>query len=108
MIGMISNILINPKSLLLSNILGNHALVLLGKISYGVYLFHNFVPTLLNGLLHLLKKRNIEILSMTYNSQLNEQSILFYFISFLILLLISLTSFYFFESKIQKFKIYFT
>ena len=108
MLGMISAILINPNSILAIHILGNPILVFLGKISYGVYLFHNFIPTLLNSLLHLLNKRNIEILSMTYNSQLNEQSILFYFISFLILLLISLISFYFFESKIQKFKIYFT
>ena len=108
MVGLISSILINPNSILALHFFGNPVFVFLGKISYGVYLFHNFIPILLNSLLHLLKKRNIEIFSLTYNSQLNKQSILFYFISFIILLIISLASFYFFESKIQKFKKYFT
>jgi peptidoglycan/LPS O-acetylase OafA/YrhL len=108
MVGLISSILINPNSLLALYFFGNPVFVLLGKISYGVYLFHNFIPLLLNSLLHLLNKKNIEILSLIYNPKLNEQSILFYFISFLILVIISLTSFYLFESKIQKFKKYFT
>lgn len=108
MVGLISSVLINPNSILALHFFGNPVFVLLGKISYGVYLFHNFIPLLLNSLLHLLNKINVEILSLTYNPKLNEQPILFYFISFIILLIISLTSFYLFESKIQKFKKYFT
>lgn len=108
MVGLISAILINPNSLFPSKILGNPVLVFLGKISYGVYLFHNFIPILLNSLLHLLGKKNIVIFFLLYNPNLDKQSILFYFISFIILLIISITSFYLFESKIQKFKKYFT
>lgn len=108
MLGMISTILINPNSMLSIYIFGNPILVLLGKISYGVYLFHNFIPLLLNSLLHLLGKKNILILFLPYNPNLDKQTILFYFISFIILLIISLTSFYLFERKIQKFKKYFT
>jgi peptidoglycan/LPS O-acetylase OafA/YrhL len=107
-VGLISDILINPNSKLSLNLLGNSLLVFIGRISYGVYLYHNFIPELLNSLLHLLNKKNIGIFFLTYNPKLYEQSILFYFISFIILLIISLASFCFFESKIQKFKKYFT
>jgi peptidoglycan/LPS O-acetylase OafA/YrhL len=44
---------------------------------------------------------------LTYNPKLNEQSILFYLISFIVLVLMSTTSFFLFERKIQNFKKYF-
>lgn len=108
MVGLIATILINPNLFISSRILGNPALVFLGKISYGIYLFHNFIPLLLNSLLRLLSKQNMIFLPLTYSPKLNEQSSIFYLISFLILILISSASFFLFESKIQKFKKYFT
>ena len=108
MVGLIATILINPNFFISSKILGNAALVFLGKISYGIYLFHNFVPLLLNSLLRLLSKKNMIFLPLAYIPKLKEQSSKFYFISFIILILISSASFFLFESKIQKFKKYFT
>ncbi len=108
MVGLISVILINPNSFLLSMILSNPVLVFFGKISYGIYLFHNFIPLLLNSLLHLLAKKNMVFLLLTYSPKLNEQSNLFYLISLIIVVIISSLSFFLFESKIQKFKKYFT
>jgi peptidoglycan/LPS O-acetylase OafA/YrhL len=107
MVGIISAILIKPNSIITLKFLGNPILVFLGKISYAVYLFHNFIPLLLNSILHLFNKKNVGILFLTYNPKLNEQSILFYLISFIILVLMSVTSFFLFEIKIQNFKKYF-
>lgn len=107
-VGLISGILINPNSKLSLNLLGNSVLVFIGRISYGVYLYHNFIPKLLNSLLHLLNKKNIGFYLLRYNHNIYKQSILFYLISFIILLILSSTSFFLFESKIQKFKKYFT
>jgi peptidoglycan/LPS O-acetylase OafA/YrhL len=104
MVGVLSAILINPNSIISLKFLGNPVLVFLGKISYGVYLFHNFIPLVLNSFMYLLKNKNIEIFLLNYNPKLNEQSIIFYLISFMVLVLLSSTSFFLFESKIKKFK----
>ena len=106
-VGLISAILINSNSKLSKYLLGNSVLVFLGRISYGVYLYHNFIPKLLNSLLHLLNKKNIGIYLLSYNSNIYKQSILFYLISFIILLVLSSISFFMFETKFQKLKKYF-
>jgi peptidoglycan/LPS O-acetylase OafA/YrhL len=107
-VGLISSLLYYPNALLYKWILGNKPIVFIGKISYGVYLFHNFIPLLINSILRLLSKKNMIFFPLSYSSKLNEQSIIFYLISFIVLILFSSASFYLFESKIQKFKKYFT
>jgi peptidoglycan/LPS O-acetylase OafA/YrhL len=47
-VGLISSILYNPNAVCFKYILGIQPVVFLGKISYGVYLFHNFIPLLVN------------------------------------------------------------
>ncbi len=107
MVGLVSSILINPKSFLSLKLLGNPALVFFGKISYGVYLFHNFIPIWINALLHKLEKNDFTLTFLKYNKILVDQSILFYVISFSFLLFVATSSFYIFENPINKFKRYF-
>ena len=106
-VGLISCILINPNSFLSSKILGNSALVFIGKISYGVYLFHNFIPIIINAILHKLGKNGFSFTFLGYEKYLFNQGILFYSICFSILLSIATLSFYFLERPINKFKSYF-
>ncbi len=106
-IGLISSILINPKSFLSLKLLGNSVLVFLGKISYGIYLIHNFIPIWINALLHKLEKSHINLTFLRYNKRIIDQSALFYVISFSVLLFVATSSFYFFEKPINKFKRYF-
>ena len=106
-VGLISTILINPKSFLSLKILGNSALVFLGKISYGIYLFHNFIPILMNAFLHKLEKSNVNLTFLKYNKSLLNQSIFFYLISFCFLVIVAKCSFYIFENPINKFKRYY-
>jgi peptidoglycan/LPS O-acetylase OafA/YrhL len=42
-VGLISSLLYHPNALLYKWILGNKPIVFIGKISYGVYLFHNAI-----------------------------------------------------------------
>ncbi len=107
MVGLISLILIYPKSFLLSNILGNPALVYLGKISYGIYLFHNFIPVLVNAFLHKLEKNNLGLTNLPYRNHLFDQGGLFYNICFCFLVIMSTFSFYILEQPVNKFKKYF-
>ncbi len=106
-VGLLSNILINPSSFFSSKILGNPPLVFLGKISYGIYLFHNFIPIWINALLHKLEKSDVNLTFLKYNKILVDQSILFYVISFSFLIFFTTSSFYIFEHPINKFKRYF-
>ena len=38
-------------------ILENNTLINIGKISYGIYLYHNFVPMVLHALIHFIEKK---------------------------------------------------
>ena len=107
MIGLLTGIIYNKKRFLFVLILENRILISIGKISYGVYLFHNFVPTLLNAFLHWLEKKSIYINILVYEDDLCNQNNLFYAFSSLILLFICYLSFYFFERPINKLKINF-
>jgi peptidoglycan/LPS O-acetylase OafA/YrhL len=107
MVGLIATILINPNFFISSKILGNPALVFLGKISYGVYLFHNFVPLLVNSLLHYLDKHYLSFSVIKYNEHLYGQGFLFYFFCFIVLICFSTLIFTTYEKRFQKFKKYF-
>jgi peptidoglycan/LPS O-acetylase OafA/YrhL len=75
-------------STLISKILINPALIYLGKISYGIYLFHNFIPYY-----NYLDFSSIEL---TYH--LNQ------FLRLLFVVLIAALSWQFFEKPILQFK----
>jgi peptidoglycan/LPS O-acetylase OafA/YrhL len=104
MIGLLTAIIFNKKRFYFLLFLENKILISIGKISYGVYLFHNFIPTLLNAFLHWLEKKSIFLKFIIYKSNLCNQNILFYIFSFLILISICYISFYFFERPINKLK----
>jgi peptidoglycan/LPS O-acetylase OafA/YrhL len=103
-VGLISDILINPNSFMSSKILGNPGLVFLGKISYGVYLFHNFIPIWINAFMYKLEESNFNLIFLKYNKSLVYQSTFFYFISFSVLVIVATSSFYLFEHPINKLK----
>lgn len=107
MVGLIAAILINPNFFISSKILGNPGLVFLGKISYGVYLFHNFVPLLVNSLLHYLDKHHLSFSVIKYNEHLYDLGFLFYFFCFIVLICFSTLIFTTYEKRFQKFKKYF-
>ena len=107
MVGMIAFVLIDSTSFLSLKILGNPILVFLGKISYGVYLFHNFVPVLMNAFLHKLEKNNFGSEILVYKEHLYNQGILFYSICFCLLILMTTISFYIIEQPVNKLKRYF-
>ena len=77
-------------------------------MSYGVYLFHNFIPPIVKAILHILKKLTTE------NSQiylalefLRNDSFTFYTLSLSALLGLAYFSFYFIESPFLRLKKYF-
>lgn len=89
-------------------ILENRALIFIGKISYGIYIYHNFIPVSLYAIFHLLKKQSFfstELLSYINFAQNNF--IVFNVLCFLILIVIAYTSFKFIETPFLKLKNYF-
>ncbi len=106
-VGLISSILYNANSIYFRYILGNQPIVFLGKISYGVYLLHNFIPLLFNSFLHLLEKNSVSLSVIKYNRHLHGQGTAFYLICFFILLALATISFYLFERPINLLKKHF-
>lgn len=104
MIGLLTAIIFKKKRFYYVLFLENRILISIGKISYGIYLFHNFIPTLLNGFLHWLEKKSIFINIIVHKNNLYEQNNIFYAFSFLILIIICYTSFYIFERPINNLK----
>ncbi len=104
MVGLLTIIIINPNSFLSSFSLGNPLLVFIVRISYGVYLFHNFIPLIFNSFLHFMTKKNVSFLYLAYVYELKNQTILFYLICFILLLIISFISFHYFELPIRNLK----
>jgi peptidoglycan/LPS O-acetylase OafA/YrhL len=106
-VGLISSLLYHPNALLYKWILGNKPIVFIGKISYGVYLFHNFVPLLVNSLFHYLDKHHLSFSVIKYNEHLYDQGFLFYFFCFIILICFSTLIFTTYEKRFQNLKKYF-
>ena len=103
----IASILLN-KANRFDFILSNKILISVGKVSYGIYLFHNFIPPMLRSILHFLKKlatENSEIyLALEF---VRNNNFTFYTFSFSVLLGLAYFSFYFIESPFLRLKKYF-
>jgi peptidoglycan/LPS O-acetylase OafA/YrhL len=106
-VGLISSILYHPNTLFYKWILGNKPIVFIGKISYGVYLFHNFIPLLVNSLLHYLDKHHLTFSVIKYNEHLYDLGFLFYFFCFIVLICFSTLIFTTYEKRFQNLKKYF-
>ena len=103
----IASILLN-KTAKFDFILSNKILISIGRVSYGIYIFHNFIPVSLKAVLHLLKKRVIENSeSWQIITFLQKDVLLFNTICLAILLGIAYFSFYFIETPFLKLKKYF-
>lgn len=102
--GLIAFLLVSEKSLLKNYFLGNPVLVGIGKISYGIYLFHNFIPVLWNAFLKLLSNKGVLIPYVEYRPVLATQDSVFYLQCFLILVFLTTASYYFYEKPIMKLK----
>jgi peptidoglycan/LPS O-acetylase OafA/YrhL len=101
-VGILTTIIVKPNIFLSPFSLGNPILVSIGRISYGLYLFHNFIPLILNSFLHWNTKKNIKLPFLAYMEDYNNQNLLFFITSFILLIIISFISFYFFELPIKN------
>lgn len=90
-------------SIIFKYILNNRVLIFLGKISYGIYLYHNFIPTLLNS-----KLINIYINPLLPDLLYKQYwGYLFLFENIVLLILISWLSFILIEKRFLNLKKYF-
>lgn len=91
------------SSILFKYILNNSVLIFLGKISYGIYLYHNFIPTLFNS-----KFKNIYINPLLPEFLYKEyRGYLYLFENIVVLILISWLSFMLIEKRFLNLKKYF-
>lgn len=102
--GIIMFILNNNHSFFGHYVLGNQVLVYIGKISYGIYLYHNFIPGYLKGIRIWLAKSHPDTWVMHYFPDINKGVVLFYTECFALLFLIAFCSYRFFEKPLLAFK----
>jgi len=86
------------------NVIGNPAMVAIGKISYGIYLYHNFIPSYLKGIRVWLVKRNPDFWLLNCFPDHVRSPIFFYMECFILLFLLSFCSFRFFEKPLMSLK----
>jgi peptidoglycan/LPS O-acetylase OafA/YrhL len=79
----------------------------LGKVSYGLYLFHNFIPTIVSAILHWVKKNHTKVPFSNELIQITNNQGAFLMICTIVLLIITYASFNLIEKPILKFKKYF-
>jgi len=99
---MIAYILVNEgkETVIFKYLLNNKVLIFIGKISYGIYMYHNIVPYMLN----------IQIIDKYFNPLLPDLILkkywtsLYLFENSVLLILISWASYVFIEKKFLKFK----
>jgi peptidoglycan/LPS O-acetylase OafA/YrhL len=102
--GMIAFLLTTSDGVLKKYFIGHPLMVGIGKISYGIYLFHNFIPVLWNAFLKLLGNKGYVIPFVEYHQVLATQDWVFYIQCFFILILLSTISYYLYEKPIMKLK----
>jgi len=88
-------------------VLNNSMLVSIGKVSYGIYVYHNFIPVSFKAVLHFLKKNLDSDLLSKLILNVETQSVLFYLLCTLLLLFISFSSYYVIEKPLLSLKKYF-
>ncbi len=85
-------------------VFGNSLLIFIGKISYGVYLYHNFIPLYWKGFIHMLDQRSLKVPFVNIWIPAGYENMFLLTQSALLLLLISYLSYRFIESPILKLK----
>ena len=104
---LLASILLNKTSKF-NFILSNNILISIGKVSYGVYIFHNFIPVSVNAILHLLNKKAVGNTEQLFVLDfLQNNLIIFNVLCLTILLGIAYFSFYFIETPFLRLKKYF-
>lgn len=89
-------------------VLNNKLLISIGRVSYGIYIFHNFIPVSLYAILHLLKKKVSEHTFFWNIFDLFQNNVLlFSLLCITVLLSIAYSSFRYFETPFLKLKKYF-
>jgi peptidoglycan/LPS O-acetylase OafA/YrhL len=100
-------VILLKKSGRFGGVLDNNILVAIGRVSYGIYVFHNFVPVSFNAVIQYIGKRLEPGLIFNQINFIGNNPILFYSICTLILLFISFSSHYFIEKPFLSLKRYF-
>lgn len=85
-------------------LLNNKALIFLGKVSYGIYLYHNFIPWIWQGLINKLNQLNVHIPLINSFIPDTISRALTLLERFALLVLISWLSWILIESPINKLK----
>ena len=88
-------------------VMSNELVMSLGKVSYGLYLFHNFIPTIVFALFHWTKKNPTKVPFSNELIQISDNHSSFLLICLIVLLMITYASFNLIEKPILKLKKYF-
>jgi peptidoglycan/LPS O-acetylase OafA/YrhL len=101
-------IVLNQGPKIFNIIMDNSVLNFFGKISYGIYIYHYFIPTIFKASLHFSKKHIsvnsafYEIITYVYNN-----NFLIFIICFIILIVLSYLSFKYIERPFLNYKYHF-
>lgn len=87
-----------------SYVLGSLPLVAIGKLSYGIYLYHNFIPVFMKAGVRFINKMYPSLSKTQIIYNISKAGFSFYVICFLMLIFIAYCSFRFFEQPLLKFK----
>ncbi len=100
-------ILLQEKSLI-NDLISNKILTFIGKISYGMYLFHNFIPWFFdNFLLFISKSADIKAILIQYQIN-NHNGLTPFILKYFILIMISYMSWRIIEKPLLSFKRFFS
>lgn len=90
-------------------LLRNRYLISVGKVSYGIYLFHNFIPTSIKAVfIYLIEDITLTSKVILFHSLSDFWNLaVFNLLCFITLLLISYSSYFLIEKPILKLKVYF-
>jgi peptidoglycan/LPS O-acetylase OafA/YrhL len=102
----LAKILTNTNKLF-DYMMSTNLMMSLGKVSYGLYLFHNFIPTIINAIIHWLNKHPNKIPFSTAFLYYSSNQGFFLLLCVLMLLVITYSSFYLIEKPILRLKKYF-